>query len=217
MKSRMSVVAFALTMLPALAAAQDRIDQRQQNQQKRIDQGVKSGELTKKEAERLQQGQQRVQQMEDKARADGKITKEERRRIEQAQDRERDNIRRESRDRNTVQNQHKGKGKGHDKDGHPGKGWAKGHDKKGHDQDASRIDRRQQSQQARIDSGVKSGELTKREAAQLQDGQRRIQRMEDQARADGKVTREERERIERAQDEQSRAIQRQSQDRQRAK
>jgi hypothetical protein len=76
-----------------------KVDQREAVQQKRIDQGVKSGQLTDKEAARLQKGQQRVQKMEDKARADGKVTPEERRRIERAQDRESQRIQRETNDK----------------------------------------------------------------------------------------------------------------------
>ena len=50
------MAAFAL---PGYALAQTtstpRIDKRQENQERRIDQGVKSGELTKKEAARLEE------------------------------------------------------------------------------------------------------------------------------------------------------------------
>ena len=80
-------------------AATPGIDKRQENQQKRIDAGVKSGELTPKEAERLQKGQARVQKMEDKARADGKITKKEARQIEHAQDQQSKKIAREKHDK----------------------------------------------------------------------------------------------------------------------
>jgi hypothetical protein len=79
-------VALAAFALPTWSqtASTPRIDQRQQNQQQRIDQGVKSGQLTEKEAARLQKGQARVQKMEDKAVADGKVTAKERARIEKA-------------------------------------------------------------------------------------------------------------------------------------
>ena len=102
---KISVIALTLLALPGLAFAQGdtkstkRIDERQANQQKRIDQGVKSGELTKKEAARLQKGQQRVQKMEDKAMADGKMTKKERAHIERAQDRQSKKIYREKHDK----------------------------------------------------------------------------------------------------------------------
>jgi Flp pilus assembly protein TadB len=90
--------------LSALAQAQStpRIDQRQENQERRIEQGVKSGQLNQKEAARLEKGQARVQKMEDKAAADGKVTKKERARIEKAQDRQSKKIYREKHDKQTV-------------------------------------------------------------------------------------------------------------------
>ena len=95
------IAAFAL---PALAQTQStpRIDQRQQNQERRIEQGEKSGALTQKEAARLEKGQARVQKMEDKAVADGKVTKKEARRIEKAQDRQSKKIYREKHDKQTA-------------------------------------------------------------------------------------------------------------------
>ncbi len=91
-KSIIAAIVAATFALPGLALAQTtstpRIDQRQANQEKRIEQGVKSGELTKKEAARLEKGQARVQKMENKAMADGKISKKEAREIERAQDRQ---------------------------------------------------------------------------------------------------------------------------------
>ena len=68
----------------------------------RIDQGVKSGQLNKKEAARLEKGQERIQKMENKAMADGKMTKKERAAIEKAQDRESRRIAREKHDKQTA-------------------------------------------------------------------------------------------------------------------
>ena len=84
------VGAVLLTMAgPAPAAAETRtpvVDKRQANQQRRIDQGVASGQLTAKEAARLQKGQEHVQQLESKAKADGEVTAKERQRLKHAQD-----------------------------------------------------------------------------------------------------------------------------------
>jgi hypothetical protein len=90
--------------LPALAqtSSTPRIDQRQERQQQRIDQGVKSGQLNQKEAARLEKGQARVQKMEDKAAADGKVTAKERRRIEQAQDQQSRRIAKQRHDKQRV-------------------------------------------------------------------------------------------------------------------
>ena len=80
-----------------------------------------------------------------------------------------------------------------------------------------RIDKRQQSQEERIDKGEQSGQLNQREADRLEKGQARVQRMEDKAAADGKVTPRERRRIEHAQDQQSRRIYREKHDKQTTK
>lgn len=102
-KSIIAAVVAAAFALPSVAFAQTastpRIDQRQENQEKRIQQGVKSGELTKKEAARLEKGQARVQKMEKKAMADGKMTKKEKARIEHAQDVQSKKINREKHDK----------------------------------------------------------------------------------------------------------------------
>jgi Tfp pilus assembly protein FimT len=79
-----------------------RIDQRQKEQQQRIDQGVKSGQLNRKEAARLEKGQERIQKMENKAMADGKVSAKERAKIEKAQDRESKRIFREKHDKQTA-------------------------------------------------------------------------------------------------------------------
>ena len=105
-KSIIAAVVIAASALPGVALAQTtstpRIDQRQAEQQKRIDQGVKSGELTKREAARLEKGQAHVQNMENKAMADGKMTKKESARIEKAQDNQSKKIYREKHDRQTA-------------------------------------------------------------------------------------------------------------------
>lgn len=95
------LAAFAL---PALAQTDStrRIDKRQDNQERRIERGEKSGALTGKEAARLEKGQARVQKMEDKAAADGKVTAKERRRVEKAQDQQSRKIRRERHDKQTA-------------------------------------------------------------------------------------------------------------------
>ena len=71
-----------------------------------------------------------------------------------------------------------------------------------------RIDRREARQDARIHQGVRSGELTRGEAARLRAGQRHVDRMDSRAKADGVVTPRERARIGRAQNIESRRIHR---------
>ncbi len=96
-----TVVVFTALSLPVFAqtTSTPRIDQRQTNQERRIDQGVKSGQLNQKEAARLEKGQARVQKMETKAVADGKVTAKERRMIEHAQDKQSRKIAREKHDK----------------------------------------------------------------------------------------------------------------------
>jgi hypothetical protein len=69
-----------------------------------------------------------------------------------------------------------------------------------------RVDRREARQEARIREGVRTGEITPREAARLEAGQRHVRRMECRAKADGVVTMRERVRLGRAQSRQSRHI-----------
>ncbi|TRZ89145.1 MAG: hypothetical protein D4R84_18310 [Rhodocyclaceae bacterium] len=97
--SSLLIAVLATLALPALAqTATPKVDQRQANQQQRIDQGVKSGELTGKEAARLEKGQERIQNMEDKAKADGKVTPKERERLKQAQNKQSQKIAQEKHD-----------------------------------------------------------------------------------------------------------------------
>lgn len=82
-------IAVLSLVLPALAFAQantPRVDQRQANQERRIDQGVASGSLTEREANRLDRGQQHVDNMENRAKSDGVVTRGERARLHQAQE-----------------------------------------------------------------------------------------------------------------------------------
>ena len=69
-----------------------------------------------------------------------------------------------------------------------------------------RVDRRQVAQHARIQQGVRSGELTKPEARNLRHGQRHVRRVERRAKADGVVTPRERAHMTAAQNHQSNKI-----------
>ncbi len=99
------VAAMALGTLGAAHAqgtATPRVDQRQINQEQRIDQGVASGQLTPREATRLDHQQDRVAAVEANAKADGKVTKRERARLHAMQDRDSRNIYRQKHDRQRV-------------------------------------------------------------------------------------------------------------------
>ncbi|MEK6410763.1 MAG: hypothetical protein AABN34_27885 [Acidobacteriota bacterium] len=74
------------------------------------------------------------------------------------------------------------------------------------------INKREYREQQRINQGIRSGELTRREAARLEAGLARIRIHERFARADGNVTPRERARLERELSRESRAIYRQKHD-----
>ena len=101
MKTKLLIAAIATALtLPAFAqTATPGIDQRQINQEQRIDQGVASGQLNQRETNRLERGQQRVDNMENRAKSDGVVTARERTRIQHAQNVESKRIYRQKHDR----------------------------------------------------------------------------------------------------------------------
>ena len=72
--------------------------QRNVNQQQRIENGVKSGQLTNREVGRLERGEARVNRMEARAGADGHVGKGEQGRIQRAENRESRAIHRQKHD-----------------------------------------------------------------------------------------------------------------------
>ena len=102
MKKMLLAVSAMMLMTSGMVFAQAEtpvIDQRQANQEQRIDQGVASGQLNEREANRLNKQQEHVNKMEAKAKSDGVMTKKERARIGAAQDRAARHIAREKHDR----------------------------------------------------------------------------------------------------------------------
>ena len=88
----------------AQAPATPGVDQRQANQQQRIDQGVASGQLTQKEANRLEKGQDKVEKAEEKAKSDGVVTKKERARLHAQQNQQSRRIAKQKHDRQKAVN-----------------------------------------------------------------------------------------------------------------
>lgn len=74
------------------------------------------------------------------------------------------------------------------------------------------VDQRQKTQRHRIQDGVASGELTRREAVDARHDQRRIRRAERRAKADGTVTPSERARLQHKQNKASRELRRDKHD-----
>ena len=93
--------AYAQTTTPPVRdpAATPGVDKRQDNQQKRIDAGVKSGQLTEREAARMDKRQDKLQADKEKAQADGVVTKKERARLHNEADRNSGAIARQKHDR----------------------------------------------------------------------------------------------------------------------
>jgi len=89
MKKLLTVAVLGALSLPAFAqTSTPQIDQRQDRQERRIEQGVRSGELTPRETARLERGQARIREMERRALADGRISPRERAAIDREQDRQ---------------------------------------------------------------------------------------------------------------------------------
>jgi hypothetical protein len=176
--------------LAALAQGAGTEIQRNINQQQRIEQGLKSGELTTREASRLEREQAGVNRMEARALKDGKLTDAEKARIDRAQDNVSRDIYREKHDAQ------------------------KGDPSSASSRRMQADVQRNVNQQERIKQGVKSGELTHHEAAKLERGQSRVERHEANAGRDGSVNRREQQRVQTAENRQSRRIYNEKHDRQ---
>lgn len=87
MKKALAITAIlALGLVAAQPALAGRLAERHAAQDKRIFQGIKSGELTREEARRLIKQQHRIQQRTHLAWSDGTLTWRERTRLERQQD-----------------------------------------------------------------------------------------------------------------------------------
>lgn len=95
----MLVGTLALILATASLADESRVDERQENQHQRIEQGVESGELNKKEARRFTRQQKRIGKADEKALTDGELSGKESRKLERAQDRTSRHVYRQKHDR----------------------------------------------------------------------------------------------------------------------
>ncbi len=69
---------FLMSASPVLSAS---VQEREENEQHRIDQGAKKGKLTPQEQERLKNQQEQIEKERQDAREDGKVTKKEKKQI----------------------------------------------------------------------------------------------------------------------------------------
>lgn len=105
MKKMLLAISGMMLLMAGVAVAQAEtlvIDQRQVNQEKRIDRGIASGQLNEREANRLIRQQEQINKMEGRTKADGVVTNRERDRVDRAQDRVSRDIEREKHDRQSV-------------------------------------------------------------------------------------------------------------------
>jgi len=98
-----SVLSVAISGIALAGTTNDPgIQKREQNQEKRIDQGVQSGQLTPKEAGKLEAQQTKIKQDEERMKADGTLTPAERRKLKREQNRASKNIYRKKHNDKTV-------------------------------------------------------------------------------------------------------------------
>jgi len=162
--------------------------QRNVNQQQRIEQGLKSGELSTREAAKLEKGEAHVEKLEAKANRDGTLTDAEKARVQKAQNAE----------SAAITN-------------------AKHNDVKGNPNSASsqrmQADvQRNVNQQKRIEQGVQSGQLTKHETAKLERGQAHVDNATARAGADGHVGASEQKAIQKRENHQSKRVHKEKND-----
>jgi hypothetical protein len=156
--------------------------QRDVNQENRIDQGLKSGQLSTGEAAKLERGEARIDRMESNAQKNGNLSPQEAARIQQAQNQE-------SRRINKLENN-----------------AVSGNPNSASSQRMQTDVQRNVNQQSRIEQGIQSGAVTNKEASNMERGQARVDRKEAKAGANGHVSAGEQARIQKAENKQSNKI-----------
>jgi hypothetical protein len=183
--SKLTLVALATSVLSTAAWAQTTAEQDQQrdvNQQERIEQGLKSGELSTKEAGSLERDEQHVDRMEAKDLKNGSISPAEQARLNAAQNKTSEAIYNDKHNATT---------------GNPNSASS---------QRMQTDVQRNVNQQQRIANGMNSGALTNKEAGSLERGQAHVDRKEANAAANGHVGAGEQRRIQRSENHQSNRI-----------
>jgi len=98
----LSAIAFGAFAQASGPAATPRVDARQAKQEQRVDQGIATGQLNKRETKKLQAEQNRIDRSEDRAKADGVVTKGERTHLTHMQNKTSRDIHRQKHDRQTA-------------------------------------------------------------------------------------------------------------------
>ncbi|HUI59746.1 MAG TPA: hypothetical protein VLX90_05965 [Steroidobacteraceae bacterium] len=172
----------ALLGTAAMAQTVQQDQQRDVNQQERIEQGLKSGELSTREAGQLERQQQHIDKMEAHDLHNGSISPAEQARLNAAQNKASASI---------YADKHNGV------TGNPGSASS----------ERMQADvQRNVNQQQRISNGINSGALTNHEVGSLERGQAHVDRKEANAAANGHVGAAEQRNIQRGENRQSERI-----------
>jgi hypothetical protein len=192
---RFTAATFALAGIVALASVSHAdaprrtrdpgVNTRQHNQQGRIVQGARSGELTRHETGRLVNEQRDIRQLERQYKSDGALTRDERRDLHQEQN---------EASRHIYNQKHDAQDRAQIGSGTPIAVRDPG------------VNARQANQTGRIAQGVSSGELTHAEAQELRTERRDIRQLERDYKSDGALTRDERQDLHQELSQQSREI-----------
>ena len=86
------------TALAGFAQETPKVDKREKKQQKRISEGRKSGELTKKESAKLDAEQAKIRHDENKAKSDGVVTTKERAKLQKEENKASKDIKKQKHD-----------------------------------------------------------------------------------------------------------------------
>jgi hypothetical protein len=179
--------------LGAFAQTASSTVQRDVNQEKRIEQGLQNGSLTTREASQLERDESKVDRLQAQALKDGKLSPAERQKLRAAQNKA-------SRDINTAE--HNG---------------VNGNPLSASSQRMQADVQRNINQQQRVENGVQNGSLTNHEVAKLERGQAKVDHKEYVAGRDGHVGAAEQQRVQRAENHQSRRIRHEKHDAQERK
>lgn len=169
------------------------VNQRQENQRDRIQQGIRSGQLTKDEVTSLKAEEKSIRQEEKAYKSDGVLTKDERKDLHQ-------DLNQASKDIYAEK---------HDGDTQPG---VKPAEPKPLGTKDPGVNQRQSNQEQRIKEGVQSGELTRHEAHTLAEKEAHLAMMEKRLKSDGSLSAEDRARLQRRLDFLSKEIAREKHD-----
>jgi len=187
LKSILLCATTAALMLPAMAQTSQSINERKENQQDRIANGVQSGELTAKETQHIEKKEADLNQEERDMRKldNGHLTAADKATLNQQQNQLSKDIYKQKHDAQTRNVNPK-----------------------------SEVGQRQRNQQERIAQGVKSGQLTPRETARLEGREAAIHKEvhNDRVANGGKLTPAEKAKVNRQENRTSRAIYRQKHD-----